>query len=113
MEKSPDFGQDLNLEVPLFIDHDMEIDDHGVFNLKLSIYIDANSPTARRISVPFYSIVDYLIEVGDESRDHAKLYDICNELVRESERIREVADRIESSVSNVADLFNTSYVPTT
>ena len=106
MQKSPDFGQDLNLEVPLFIDHDIETDENGILNLKLSIYLEGGAGP-QCVSVPFYSMTDYLVECHDKDRDYNQLYAICNELVRESERIREVADRIESSVSNVADLFNT------
>ena len=41
-----DFGQDLTLEVPLFIDHELEVDDYGVLNLETRIYTDPDSTVA-------------------------------------------------------------------
>ncbi len=40
------------------------------------------------------------------------LYAVANEMVRESERIREKAQRIEDSTANVSDLFDADYDPT-
>jgi hypothetical protein len=110
MNKSPDYGQDLNLEVPLFIDTDLEVDEHGVLNLKLFIYTDESGDSPQTLNLPFYRMTDYIVESHDEEQDYQQLYSIANELVKESERIREVAERIENSTSAVADLFNTAYV---
>jgi hypothetical protein len=40
------------------------------------------------------------------------LYTVANELVRESERLREKAQRIEDSTANVSDLFDADYEST-
>lgn len=105
-------GQDLNLEVPLFVDHDLEVDDYGVLNLDSRIYTDPDG-SAQTLSVPFYIMIDVVVEFHSEASDYNQLYTIANELTKESERIREVADKIEGSTASVADLFNTAFVPPT
>tara|TARA_B110000240_G_C13070216_1_gene271273 strand:+ start:7 stop:339 length:333 start_codon:yes stop_codon:yes gene_type:complete len=107
-----DFGQDLNLEVPLFIDHELEVDDYGVLNLETRIYTDPDS-TSQTVSVPFYSMTDAIVEFHTDEGNYNQLYTIANELTKESERMREVADKIEDSTASVADLFNTAFVPPT
>jgi|TARA_R100000951_G_scaffold36334_2_gene31095 hypothetical protein len=107
-----DYGQDLTLEVPIFIDNDLQVDDHGVLNLSCTLYLDLDDGP-QTFKVPFYSMTDAIVEFHTEEKDYNQLYAIANELTKESERIREVADQIESSTANVADLFNTAYVPPT
>ena len=107
-----DFGQDLTLEVPLFIDHELEVDDYGVLNLESRIYTDPDG-TVQNLSVPFYSMTDAIVEFHTDEGNYNQLYTIANELTKESERMREVADKIEDSTASVADLFNTAFVPPT
>ena len=42
--------------------------------------------------------------------DYRELYAIANELVSEAERLRALAQRMEDSTENVADLFDAGYV---
>tara|TARA_B100000768_G_scaffold142658_1_gene134616 strand:- start:6711 stop:7049 length:339 start_codon:yes stop_codon:yes gene_type:complete len=108
-----DYGQNLNLKVPLHVEPKILVDEDGILKFRVLFFADADSDK-RELDFPFYELTEELLDDPDEDQDYALLYDIANELVRESERIREVANRIESSVSNVADLFNTSpNVPST
>jgi len=105
-------GQDLTIEVPLCVDHDLEVDDYGVLNLDSRMYTDPDG-SAQTLSVPFYSMTDAIVEFHTDEGNYNQLYNIANELTKESERIREVADKIEGSTASVADLFNTAFVPPT
>lgn len=99
---------DLKLETPIFIDQHLEVNPDGILNLMNTVYMDPEGDV-QTFSVAFYRIIDNVLDYGSEDLDHNHLYSIANELTSESERVREVADRIETSTANVADLFNTSY----
>ena len=107
-----DNGQDVNLEVPLFIDNDLFEDDDGLFLLQTSVSIDLDEKPVIK-EQPFEEIINDIIECHEEDGDYQELYKVSNGLLHQSERIREVADKLESSTHAVADLFNTSYEPPT
>lgn len=107
-----DNGQDVNLEVPLFIDNDLFEDDDGLFLLQTSVSIDLDEKPVIK-EQPFEEIINDIIECHEEDGDYQELYKVSNGLLYQSERIREVADKLESSTHAVADLFNTSYEPPT
>ena len=113
MQSPLDNGQYINIESGFVIAHELSVDDHGVLNITASVYDEISENLQQAVKVPFYQLTDYLVNLHNADQDYNQLYAIANELVRESERIREVADRIETSTANVADLFNTSYVPPT
>ena len=58
-------------------------------------------------------MTDAIVEFHTDEGNYNQLYTIANELTKESERMREVADKIEDSTASVADLFNTAFVPPT
>lgn len=107
-----DNGQDVNLEVPLFIDNDLFEDDDGLFLLQTSVSVDLDEKPVIK-EQPFEEIINDIIECHEEDGDYQELYKVSNGLLHQSERIREVADKLESSTHAVADLFNTSYEPPT
>jgi len=105
------FEKSVLLEFPATLEYELDVDDEGVLNLGCTIHTD--DYISQNFNLPFYSLTDSIVEFHKGARDYNQLYSIANELTKESERIREVADQIESSVANVADLFNTAYVPPT
>tara|TARA_B100000902_G_C27204729_1_gene860996 strand:+ start:814 stop:1143 length:330 start_codon:yes stop_codon:yes gene_type:complete len=107
-----DNGQDVTLEVPLFIDNDLFEDDYGEFILQTSVSPDLDEKPVIK-EQPFEEVINLIIEYHEEDGDYQELYKVSNGLLYQSERIREVADKLESSTHAVADLFNTSYEPPT
>jgi hypothetical protein len=104
-----DLGNDAVLfedGIPLWVDVDLEVDDDG----QLAVVIDLTVDEFDEITIkrPLFEIVEGLL---DDS-DYQMLYTVANELVRESERLREKAQRIEDSTANVSDLFDADYEST-
>jgi len=104
-----DLGNDAVLfedGIPLWVDVDLEVDDDG----QLAIVIDLTVDEFDEITIkrPLFEIVEGLLE----DNDYQMLYTVANELVRESERLREKAQRIEDSTANVSDLFDAEYEST-
>lgn len=105
-----DLGQDATLfedGIPIWIDLEFEVDDDGMFNVVIYLAVDEFEDLV--IRKPLYEVIDYML---DEETDYSGLYAVANEMVRESERIREKAQRIEDSTANVSDLFDADYDPT-
>ena len=107
-----DNGQDVTLEVPIFIDNDFIVDDDGQFIIQTSVSTDLDETPVIK-EQPFSEVTTYIIECHEEDGDYQELYNVANGLIQESERIREVADTLETSTRAVADLFNVSYEPPT
>lgn len=104
-----DLGNDAVLfedGIPLWVDVDIEVDDDG----QLAIVIDFTVDEFDEITIkrPIFEIIEGLLE----DNDYQMLYTVANELVRESERLREKAQRIEDSTNNVSDLFDADYEST-
>tara|TARA_R100000935_G_scaffold39484_1_gene60973 strand:- start:356 stop:685 length:330 start_codon:yes stop_codon:yes gene_type:complete len=105
-----DYGQDINLfdeGLPLFLDHDFEISDEGILNIKS--FLTVGDLDEKEIIKPFFEVTEYVLE--NEDMDYRELYAIANELVSEAERLRTLAQRMEDSTENVADLFDAGYDP--
>jgi hypothetical protein len=104
-----DLGNDAVLfedGIPLWVDVDLEVDDDG----QLAVVIDLTVDEFDEITIkrPLFEIVEGLLD----DNDYQMLYTVANELVRESERLREKAQRIEDSTANVSDLFDADYEST-
>lgn len=107
---SDDLGQDATLfedGIPIWIDLEFEVDDDGMFNVLIYLIVDEFEEKV--IRKPLYEVIDYML---DDETDYSKLYAVANEMVRESERLREKAQIIEDSTANVSDLFDAPYDPT-
>jgi hypothetical protein len=101
-------GKLFDAGIPFYIDHDLQVINSGTLFVQSTIEVgDIDRLTVLK---PFYEIItDILDNVED---DYGELYAIANELNREAERLRELAQRIEDSGQSVADLFDTAYRPT-
>jgi len=107
---SDDLGQDATLfedGIPIWLDLEFEIDDDGMFNVLIYLIVDEFEEKV--IRKPLYEVIDYIL---DDETDYSRLYAVANEMVRESERLREKAQIIEDSTANVSDLFDAPYDPT-
>tara|TARA_R110001592_G_scaffold15514_1_gene67581 strand:+ start:547 stop:876 length:330 start_codon:yes stop_codon:yes gene_type:complete len=105
-----DLGQDANLfdeGLPLFLDHDLEISDEGILYVRTSFTV--GDLDEQVILKPFYEITEFILE--NEVPDYRELYAIANEMVSESNRLRALAQRMEDSTENVADLFDAGHDP--
>jgi len=103
-----DFGEDGKLfdgGLPFFIDHDLQVATNGMLYVHSTIEIGDIERVV--ILKPFYEIVDDIVDNVED--DYLELYSIANELTKESERLRELAQKIEDSDHTVADLFDAGY----
>jgi hypothetical protein len=101
-------GRLFDAGIPFYIDHDLQVINSGTLFVQSTIEVgDIDRLTVLK---PFYEIITDIIDNVED--DYGELYAIANELNREAERLRELAQRIEDSDHNVADLFDTTYRPT-
>lgn len=104
-----DLGNDAMLfdgGIPLWVDVELQADQNGVLNFNIELTVDEFEEIT--ITKPLYEIVEGVLS---EESDYHQLYSVANELVRESEKLREKAQRIEDSAINVSDLFDADYEP--
>ena len=92
--------------LPIYLDHDLEISDSGMLYLKSLITVGDLDDQV--ILKPFWEIIEYILY--NDKLDYRELYSIANELVNEADRLRDLAQRMEDSTENVADLFDAGYV---
>jgi len=106
-----DTGEDGRLfdeGIPFYIDHDLQIISSGTLFVQSTIEVgDIDRLTVLK---PFYEIITDIIDNVED--DYGELFAIANELNREAERLRDLAQRIEDSDQSVADLFGADYRPT-
>tara|TARA_R110000744_G_scaffold77081_1_gene152334 strand:+ start:218 stop:547 length:330 start_codon:yes stop_codon:yes gene_type:complete len=103
-----DLGQDATLfdrGLPVFLDHDFEVADSGMLYLNSTLSIGDQDEVL--IAKTLYEIVDFVLENSES--DFRELYAIASELEREAAKLRDVAQRIEDSDGNVANLFDAIY----
>lgn len=95
------------LEVPLHIEMDLESDENGVLNAVAFIY-PKNEDECAEVRVEFEEMIDEIIEFysgGFDNEGSGQLYTIAHELARHSERLREVANRLDDQWTH-NDLFD-------
>jgi len=100
-----EYSTDLTLTVGTNVDIDIEVNDHGICYLVALIYVgDDEEPHEARVELSGVTDVvkDFLVDSGD----YTQLYVVAHELVRQGEKLREVARNMEDSISAVEDLFN-------
>jgi len=103
-----DLGEDgkfFDGGLPFYIDHDLQLVKNGTLYIHSTIEIGELDRVV--ILKPFYEIVNDIIDNVEE--DYQELYGLANELTKESERLRELAQKIEDSDHTVADLFDARY----
>ena len=81
--------------LPIYLEHDFEVMNSGMLYLKSTLIVG-----------------DYDEFALDNSEiNYHEMYAIANELELEAAKLRDVAQRIEDSGENVADLFDVVYDP--
>lgn len=96
-------GDNVSIEIPITVENDLEVDSEGQFFVQTFIFPqdDDDSVEAR---VLFDDIIDNLVEFYREEpgpTGYGQLYSIANELARHSDRLRDIAGRMEDT--EVAD----------
>lgn len=100
-----DYGQDVNLSVPMFVDADFNINRDGVCSIVCLIYSgDEDEPY--EVHVDLEGVVESCIEFYAEDADYQRLYSLAHEFSRMAEMMREKACLIEDSTSVVRDLYS-------
>tara|TARA_R110001592_G_scaffold78975_1_gene236464 strand:- start:943 stop:1272 length:330 start_codon:yes stop_codon:yes gene_type:complete len=105
-----EYGSDIVLETSVHVDHDFEIDDHGVSNIVTFLYandVDLDEE-ANESRVSLEGVINGVIDFYGDIDGYQKLYSIAHEFSRLAEKMRGVAGRIENSTDAVDDLFNIS-----
>lgn len=101
-----DTGEDVSLEIPIYVENDLEIDKDGNFNVQTFIYPDGEENPVE-VRVKFSSLIQNVIEYYNEdaSVDGTNtLYCIAHELSRQAEVLRSKGDYMDRGVYS-DDLF--------
>lgn len=102
-------GKIIEGGLPFQVEHDLQIMDGvssgGILHVQSTLEVDGFDKIV--INKPFSEVIQYILDNTDE--DYRELYSISNQLVSEADRLRDLAQKIEDSEHNVADLFDTSY----
>ena len=93
--------------LPIYLEHDFEVMNSGMLYLKSTLIV--GDYDAVEIKKPIYEIVDFALD--NSEINYHEMYAIANELELEAAKLRDVAQRIEDSGENVADLFDVVYDP--
>ena len=100
-----DYGVSLDLEVPVYLEHDLEVDDDGTLYLNSFLYIGDNDDSTE-VRIEFQPLVETVVDVARDFNDgYKQLYGIAHEFDRHAARMRELAEKMEDSVVNIGDLF--------
>ena len=99
------FGTDASILVPIYLDFDIDVDDHGVSYFVGSLFV-ADDDEAQEVRVEVEQIVESLCDFYGDVEGYQHLYVVAHELTRMSEMLRERAGMIEDSVVAVNDLFD-------
>ena len=96
---------DASIRVPISLDFDIDVDDHGVSYIVGSLFV-ADDEDAQEIRVEVEQIVESLCDFYGDIEGYQHLYIVAHELTRMAEMLRERAGMIEDSVVAVNDLFD-------
>ena len=99
------FGTDASIQVPVSLEFDIDVDDHGVSYFVGSLFV-ADDDEAQEIRVEVEQIVESLCDFYGDVSGFQHLYVVAHELDRMSEMLREKAGLIEDSVVASNDLFD-------
>ena len=96
---------DTSIQVPIYLENDFEVDDHGVSFLVTSLFV-GDEEVAQEIRTPLDDVIEALCEFYGDVTGYTHLYLVAHELSRAAETLREKAGIIEDSTCAVNDLFN-------
>jgi hypothetical protein len=99
------FGTDASLHVPIYLEHDVDVDDDGISYLVTTVFV-GDVDDAQEVRVPIDCTIESLCEIYGDVDGYQHLYVVAHELSRASEELREKAGHIEDSVTSMNDLFD-------
>ena len=99
------FGTDASILVPIYLDFDIDVDDHGVSYFVGSLFV-ADDDEAQEVRVEVEQIIESLCDFYGDIEGYQHLYVVAHELTCMAEMLRERAGMIEDSVVAVNDLFD-------
>jgi len=97
---------DVELTVPVYVDNDIEVDDHGICRIVSLIYVGDEQDECVEARVELDAVIDEIVEFYRDGEAYNQMYLIAHELTRAAERLRAVAGMIEDSEVAVSDLFD-------
>lgn len=97
-------GVNTEISVPVYVEADLETDDHGVLSVVVLLFPDDNE-AAVETRIEFEEIVENLIEFYEEDAGFRQLYAVAHELRRMADRLHDTAARLEGSYMQY-DLFD-------
>lgn len=99
------YGTDASLQVPIYLEHDVDMDDDGLSYLVTNVFV-GEQDDAQEVRVPIDIIVEFLCDIYGDIDGYQHLYVVAHELSRAAEELREKAGFIEDSVTAMSDLFD-------
>jgi hypothetical protein len=99
------FGTDASILVPIYLDFDIDVDDHGVSYFVGSLFV-SDDDEAQEVRVEVEQVVESLCDFYGDIEGYQHLYVVAHELTRMAEMLRERAGMIEDSVVATNDLFD-------
>lgn len=102
-----EYGQDVHLSVPMFVDADFDIDDDGICSIVCMIYTNSDEEP-EEVFVDFEGVVESFLDFHSQTINYQTIYSLAHEFNRMSERLREKACLLEDSLPSVRDLFDIS-----
>lgn len=97
-------GVNTEISVPVYVEADLETDDHGVLSVVVLLFPD-NDEDAVETRIEFEEIIENLIEFYEEDAGFRQLYAVAHELRRMADRLQDTAARLEGSYMQY-DLFD-------
>ena len=101
-----DCGASVQFEVSAYVDTDVQVNDSGLLQIVLKLFVPADDDTANEVRIDFYNITEGILAHHKDTGEYHHLFAISEEMAREAERIRMEAVRMSDSEEAVADLFN-------
>jgi|TARA_R110002153_G_scaffold7834_1_gene34823 hypothetical protein len=101
-----DCGASVQFEVSAYVDTDVQVNDSGLLQIVLKLFVPADDDRANEVRIDFYNITEGILAHHKDTGEYHHLFAIAEEMSREAERIRMEAVRMSDSEEAVADLFN-------
>lgn len=109
MDTPEEIGEDVSLDVPVYIENDLKIDPDGNFIVQTFVFPDGNDEAnSTEVRIKFSTLIKNVIEYCQEDPSAEAtntLYCIAHELTRQAEILRTKGDYMDRGVYS-QDLFD-------
>jgi len=100
-----ELGNDIKLQIPIYIDNDLSVDDHGICWVTSMLYMgDADESDETRIELQ--GIIDEVIDFSRDTADYRPLFNLAHELSRQADKLRDAASKMEISDDSLATMYD-------